>query len=47
MATSGFTNFIDCAALKIYALPGATIQVTNGIISKTLGIDDVFEIEAG
>lgn len=47
MATSGFTNFIDCAALKIYALPEAEISVTNGIISKTLGIDDVFEIEAG
>lgn len=47
MATSGFTNFIDCAALKIYALPEAEISVTNGTISKTLGIDDVFEIEAG
>ena len=44
---SNFINFIDCAALKIYALPEAEIEVTNGTISKTLSIDDVFEIESG
>lgn len=44
---SSFINFIDCAALKIYALPEAEISVTNGIISKTLGIDDVFKIDMG
>ena len=47
MAINSFINFIDCAALKIYALPEATIQVTNGVISKTLSTDDVFEIESG
>ena len=44
---SSFINFIDCAALKIYALPEAEIEVTNGTISKTLSIDDAFEIESG